>query len=689
MKMNKKYSLFCCLVLLTLSARAQDFKPIRDTLPAAVKEDTRSRQRTLSERLMTAKDFSVFASPTGEGDFVKLVQTLPGVTSGSDGSSSYYVRGGNMGGNLQTLDGVPVYGSAHLIGLTTSYPADVVADAEFQVGGFTSEEGNLSASHIKLRSKDGNFDSLSARAQVSNFLLGGLVSAPIVRDKLSILASARVSPAQYEFKALSGMIDSPTMTIQDAGAAIYDLYAKLKYRTEGRGDLSFSVFHSMDSYDFRMKDDSHDKMSWTNLIAILGYDRELGRSTFRAGASYNHYVNGQGMIKTLGQTKNDLFIRSSIDEWTLQGLFVTPVGRAMRLQYGLKTRYALFNPGSARVLETTGLLPKTSSPLTDNKSGQLIATLHGQWELGDANRHLLRVAARLNYNNGGGFAPECSALARVHVFPFLGLEVTGDYLTQYYHTLEGVPLGWSLDMIVPSSAALKPEITRQVYGGAFIDAGKHHLSGGYYWKDMKNLTWFSDATKLFDAGIAGWAENIDIGTGTSHGFEVMYEKTGQVLTGRLAYTWSMTDRLFPDLNKGLPFPAKYDRRHVFNGTVAVKVVSGKKLDLSLGGLFTYQSGHWETVVAGYWVDDNFINGPVEQSFYTSLNNYEMPPYIRCDVSAEFAFKGGRHLQTLNLGCYNIFNRHNPFSLSYDTETNQWQQVSLLPIMPSLKYAISF
>ena len=34
-------------------------------------------------------------APTGDPDFVKFIQTLPGVATGSDGSSSYYVRGGN------------------------------------------------------------------------------------------------------------------------------------------------------------------------------------------------------------------------------------------------------------------------------------------------------------------------------------------------------------------------------------------------------------------------------------------------------------------------------------------------------------------------------------------------------------------------------------------------------------------
>ena len=67
----------------------------------------------------------------------------------------------------------------------------------------------------------------------------------------------------------------------------------------------------------------------------------------------------------------------------------------------------------------------------------------------------------------------------------------------------------------------------------------------------------------------------------------------------------------------------------------------------------------------------------------------MPPYIRLDFSALLEFKGGRHPQTLNVGVYNVLNRHNPFALSYDPDTDQWTQISLLPIMPSLKYSVQF
>jgi hypothetical protein len=46
----------------------------------------------VSERIIIPKDFFMMVTPTGEADFVKYIQTLPGVAGGSDGSSSYYIR---------------------------------------------------------------------------------------------------------------------------------------------------------------------------------------------------------------------------------------------------------------------------------------------------------------------------------------------------------------------------------------------------------------------------------------------------------------------------------------------------------------------------------------------------------------------------------------------------------------------
>lgn len=682
-------SVFSFLFLLfPLMAGAQEYHR-SDTLPAAVKRDTRMRKAAVSERTILPKDFFMMVTPTGEADFVKYIQTLPGVAGGSDGSSSYYVRGGNMGGNLQTLDGVTVYGASHLIGLTSAYPSEIVSSAEFQLGGFSSEEGNLNSSHIKLYSKDGSFDTFSAKTEISNFMLGGYISTPIIKNRLSLNAAARYSPAAAEYKLFSRWFDSDAVSIQKADAAIYDAYAKLKFRINPEHSLALSCFHSTDRYHFDMKSGSEDMMSWTNHIAILQYSGRLPREAdLQITASYNHYGNSQGMKKQMGQTANSLMIRSLLDEAMLYALFKKTFAQKWNAQMGLKARLARFDPGSACLLETTGLFPKTSSPLVSSPENNYTVTMHGQVEKGTPDRHFFRVAGRLNYNSATKIAPEGSAFVRLRLHEYLGLELTGDWLVQYYHTLEGIPLGWSLDMIIPPSVRFQPEATAQLYAGVNSNAGNHHFSLGTYYKKMNNLVYFSDASKLFDSSVAGWKENIEIGSGTSRGLEFSYEKTGEVFTCRVGYTLSKTDRLFPNLNEGKVFPAKYDRTHVLNAAASLRVLSREKTDLCISGLFTWQSGHMETVTAGSWWFHNPLFGYMEQDFYTSFNNYRMPPYIRCDLSAVLEIRS-RFPQTIHVGIYNVFNRHNPFTLSFDPETKQWQQISLLPIMPSLKYSITF
>ena len=67
----------------------------------------------------------------------------------------------------------------------------------------------------------------------------------------------------------------------------------------------------------------------------------------------------------------------------------------------------------------------------------------------------------------------------------------------------------------------------------------------------------------------------------------------------------------------------------------------------------------------------------------------MPEYVRVDLSANLKLKSRRHPQEIAFGVYNMLNRHNVSWLSYDADNRKWKQVSLFPIMPSLKYTIQF
>ena len=62
----------------------------------------------------------------GEVDILKSIQLLPGVQSGNEGTSGFYVRGGGPDQNLILLDGVPVYNSSHLFGFFSVFNADAI-----------------------------------------------------------------------------------------------------------------------------------------------------------------------------------------------------------------------------------------------------------------------------------------------------------------------------------------------------------------------------------------------------------------------------------------------------------------------------------------------------------------------------------------------------------------------------------
>lgn len=647
---------------------------------------------------VSPEELGTMVAATGEADIIKFIQTMPGISAGAEGSSAYYARGGNLGSNLLTLDGVPIYGSSHLLGFSSVFPQDIIETSSFQIGGFTSEEGNLTASHVKLISKDNSFKDTTLKVSASNFMLGGNISVPIVPDKLSLVGSIRLSPIWPEYAIIKPFLRAEADSISRFRAIVYDIFGKLTYKVDNGDRMSLSIFHSLDTYSYRFGQNSNDRMSWNNLIVNFKYDMRRGKWDLDNGFSFNRYSSGQGLSKVMGGYDNNLAISTTIDEIMLQSTAVKKLGAYGSLQGGFKSRTAFFNPGSSSRFSGNGLLVSRESPWSGKWSTNIINTLHAQLEKKKEGKYDFRAAGRLNLycsnSTSAGtwvtrFNPEASLLARINFAKWLGIEATADYVVQYFHTLEGVPLGWSLDMTVPTDDIILPEKATQYYSGIFSEIGNHRISIGAYDKKMNNLVYYGDATKLFSSALAGWRDNIETGRGTSRGIEALYEKNGEVLTYRFAYTWSKTDRTFPKLNGGAAFPAKFDRRHIFNANVTCLLVRSARHDIGLSALYTYQSGNWETVAAGYYTGETIHGEETDLNYYTTLNNYEMPAYTRLDIGCFIRLRGDRYDRNINVGIYNVLNKHNPFMITYNPDAHVWKQISLLPIMPSIKYEILF
>ena len=121
----------------------------------------------------------------GEVDVIRAIQLLPGVQSGGEGSTGFFVRGGGLDQNLILLDEAPVYNASHLFGIFSVFNQDAIKNAELYKGGIPARYGGRLSSVLDVRMKEGN----SKKTKVSGGI--GLISSrltiegPIVKDKIS------------------------------------------------------------------------------------------------------------------------------------------------------------------------------------------------------------------------------------------------------------------------------------------------------------------------------------------------------------------------------------------------------------------------------------------------------------------------------------------------------------------------
>ena len=326
--------------------------------------------------------------------------------------------------------------------------------------------------------------------------------------------------------------------------------------------------------------------------------------------------------------------------------------------------------------------------------------LYGQIEYIGDNRWDARLGVRGNaYWNDGKFylKPEVRTRIRCHLSPTVDIQATFDYLSQFYHTLEGIPTGWSIDMKIPSTGAYAPEQSTQVYAGVSWDRGHFRCEIGGYYKYMQNLIYFAEASSMFTSSLASWQGKVDVGTGTSYGMELQMQYKGEKLHTNLSYTLSKTDRSFSMIHGGQPFPAKYDRRHilsfdgkyVLNKTNRIEHGVNTAVALSSGYMESLKSGTYTALLPGMSEDDPLYLALSQRDYYGGPNNYRMPYYFRWDCGYFIHIDSEKVHQKLNIGIYNLTNRHNAISLYYDDAEQTWKKISLFPIMPSLSYVIEF
>jgi hypothetical protein len=276
------------------------------------------------------------------------------------------------------------------------------------------------------------------------------------------------------------------------------------------------------------------------------------------------------------------------------------------------------------------------------------------------------------------------------------------YNYQYVHLTSLSAVSLPTDVWYPTTSKAKPQQGWQTSLGYFKNFNQNmfETSIELYYKGLKNLIEYKEGA-LPNDNVNDNTDNLLVfGTGWSYGTEFFIKKKKGKFTGWIGYTWSKTERKFPDLNNGVPFPAKYDRRH------DLSVILSYKLNERwvFSSAFIYATGNTLTLPSSWYVQDQdllFNYGP--------RNSTRMAPYHRLDLSATWYSKAYKEQKNLETGetikvkkkvrsnwafsIYNVYNRANPYFLYVDNDGDFFsgnfdisiKQVTLFPIIPSVTW----
>ena len=633
----------------------------------------------------------------GGTDVIRYIGTLPGVSQGMEGGMGFFVRGGNNANNRIELDGVPVYGSTHLFGLFSTFHSDIVQSTSFRTGGIPASTGDFLASIIQIKSINPDTSFFHGSFNISPFLVG-LSANGHINKKLSYVVAGRLSLLKPEYMLIKSISKAET----DVNPQISDLFLKLNYLINQKHSLSASGYFSNDYFSFK-NPSVLIGINWGNQFARLGWDWSLsGKTKLQTLAYYNRFYSGQLQKQFKDNATNDLLselrIRSTLSEKAVQTTLIHE-HKLWSLQAGLIYKERQFQPVSQKILIGKDTVANLNNPLLSNS---IVLFSEAKFKY---NQLLTTIGVRTNLYNSDKITSLLTDIrlnTTYEISANSGIEFSYDLLSQTHHAVEGLPMGWALDLLVPADSIFLPEIAHQFYAGGYWTNKTYTLSAGAYYKLMNNLISYKNSSNLFGYQSENWHQEIAVGQGKSYGVEFRAERKSTTWNASLSYTLSKTTRKYLDMNDGKEFPFKFDRRHILNLNAQFITKKQKNKEQNLNLALSYSSGHKATIPIGmykgelppFWdiMGDGAINGLMDENAYSrqlmsGVNNYNLPDYYRIDIGYVFIKKRKKSTSELTIGVYNVLNRKNPYLIFY--QDDRWKQLSILPIIPNIQWSVSF
>ena len=663
----------------------------------------------------------------GEVDILKTIQFLPGVSSGGEGNTGFYVRGGGPDQNLILLDEATVYNASHLFGFFSVFNADAIKNVKLIKGGMPSNYGGRLSSVLDITMKDGNYKSFQADGGIGLIASRLTLQGPIKEDTASFILSGR----RTYIDVLAKPLISDTSAFKGSGYYFYDLTAKLNWRLSDKDRLYLSGYFGRDVFTLNRKDlDFNFNIPWGNATASLRWNHlfsdKLFVNTTAVFTDYNFAFEG-------GSSDFNFKLTSGVRDGNLKQDYTYYYSSLHNIKFGWNYTLHRFIPTSTEASSNdvefdTGEKVKiwgneaaiyllddwsVNERLKVNFGMRLSMYQHiGPFTRYFNNENTGTTDSTIIYSSGKPiktyFGPEPRLSAR-YLFPdnsSFKLGIAHNY--QYIHLASISSVSLPTDLWFPSTEFVKPQIGTQYSMGYFKNFfnNKYEASVELYYKDLNNLIEYKENSFPEDNLKNNVDNQLTFGRGYSYGLEFFLKKRLGDFNGWIGYTWSKTMRQFDEIDNGAEFPAKYDRRNDLSVVLQYQINER----VNIGGVFVYATGNSLSLPERRWfsAEENRII-----TVWSKRNAFRLDAYHRADISVTIdakQYKEVKNIETNNLvrkkkkvisswniSVYNVYNRANPYFIFFDATGDPSQgsvdfnanQVSLFPILPSVTWNFKF
>ncbi len=645
----------------------------------------------------------------GEVDIIKAIQLLPGVKSMGEGTSGFYVRGGNADQNLVLLDEAPIYNSSHMLGFFSSFNPDAVKDMNLYKGAIAPRYGGRLSSVLDIRMKEGNSKKFSGAAGIGLIMSRLALEAPLGENGSFIIAGRR-SYLDLVAKAYLKTMPPEKRFIDDFTFYFYDLNAKANYQIGENDRIFFSGYFGR---DVMAEPEQGFDVDYGNKTTTLRWNHIFSPKLFsNVSAYYSNYDYALGLDADLQY----IDWKASLSEWSGKADFNYYLNPKHTVRFGAQVIHHDLEPGEVVLSENDSVISTLN--IDNAKSLENAIYLSDEWEVNNKLKIDFGVRASSIHNLGPGkhlnlqddySIQDTTTYEKGFYNSFYNLEPrigikysldnkqsikasynrTAQYIQQASNGNSSTPV----DIWFSSSPNVKPQLADQFTLGYFRNFNDNQLefSAEIYYKNFVNSIDFKERAQiLLNENLEG---ELRVGEARGYGLELMLQKNVGKLTGFVGYTYSKIEKKIDQINENNWYNAKYDKPHDLTLTLSYEI----KKRLSASANFVYSSGSAVTFPTGKYSFQGTVI-PV----YSERNGERLPDYHRLDCSVTWKNrthkkdkpeKLKRFQSEWVLSLYNVYNRKNAFAINFRQEeggnATYAEKSAIFSIVPSFTYNVKF